>query len=57
MKLIYAGTPAYVIDLFPKEITLYELAPGQKIHLVRLQQNIEQPKNKTCVRYGRHYES
>lgn len=31
MKLIYAGTPAYVIDLFAKERFIYKLGPGQEM--------------------------
>lgn len=31
MKIIYAGNPAYVIDLFAKERFIYKLGPGQEM--------------------------
>lgn len=37
MKLIYAGKPAYVIDLFAKERFIYKLGPGQEMRHIHIE--------------------
>lgn len=37
MKIIYAGNPAYVIDLFAKERCVYKLAPSQEMRHIHIE--------------------